>query len=779
MSLLIVIKLGKGNLNIGFPSLSVQLWEADNPTPIQLIGSLPPDPELSQLYQRWLTLYKALCVGLFSRRSLIKPIIEFDEDDLTHVSKPELDQLSHQLQEQINLWLESIAFSRIERQIRSLIHINSEIRVIIETEDQQLQRLPWHLWNFFEDYPQAEVALSPPEYRHIKSPQFKHKDKVKILAILGNSHGIDVKEDKIKLNQLPDSEIVFLVEPKRRELDRWLWDEQGWDILFFAGHSSTHEKEGIGYLEINSNDTITIPQLKNALKTAISRGLKLAIFNSCDGLGLAQQLADLYIPQTIVMRESVPDLIAQEFLKHFLTAFSGGKSFYLAVREARERLQGLEDEFPCASWLPLICQNPTEGSLTWQQLRNNHHSRPKTSYSRPRFYQLLRVSMAVTLCVMGIRWLGLLQTWELKAFDHLMIKRPAEKADQRLLIIGADEEDIRSDRYGYPLSDEVLIQLLNKLKQYQPSVIGIDIFRDRGVPENNFSGHQALINYLQQNQNIVTICAFGQDLSQSIAPLSSISPQQVGFVNLFDDHQLTSDGDDTVRRYLLSRSPNQLEKLSRCTTLYSFAWLLAYQYFKRKDISVKPVEQNWQFDSIIFKPLEKRSGGYQNLDARGNQLLINYRNTPQIAQHLTVRDVLEGNDYFNPSWVKDRVVLIGITASSVPDFHDTIYGEIQGIDIHAHVISQILGAVEDNRPLLWWLSQWEDFLWVGFWSLTGGIIIWRVQTPLRQTLAISISIIFLYGICWFVLINGGWLPLVPSGLASIVTGGCIRFCCKK
>ncbi len=59
------------------------------------------------------------------------------------------------------------------------------------------------------------------------------------------------------------------------------------------------------------------------LRKAISRGLQLAIFNSCDGLGLANDLAELNIPQIIVMRSPVPDLVAQEFLKHFLKAFSG------------------------------------------------------------------------------------------------------------------------------------------------------------------------------------------------------------------------------------------------------------------------------------------------------------------------------------------------------------------------------------------------------------------------------------------------------------------------
>ncbi len=66
----------------------------------------------------------------------------------------------------------------------------------------------------------------------------------------------------------------------------------------------------------------------------------------------------------IVMRELVPDFVAQTFLKDLLTALASGKPFYLAAREARERLQGLEGQFTCASWLPVICQNLASDSLT-------------------------------------------------------------------------------------------------------------------------------------------------------------------------------------------------------------------------------------------------------------------------------------------------------------------------------------------------------------------------------------------------------------------------------
>lgn len=188
---------------------------------------------------------------------------------------------------------------------------------------------------------------------------------------------------------------------------------------------------------------------------------------------------------------------------------------------------------------------------------------------------------------------------------------------------------------------------------------------------------------------------------------------------------------------------------------------------------------NWQFGNVEFKRLESHSGGYQNLDARGNQVLINYRANPQIAKQVTIEEVLTGK--IDPEWVKDRVVLIGVTAASIQDDHHTPYGRMRGLEVHANMVSQTLSAVLDKRPQIWWLPQWGDALWVWVWSLTGGIVVclvrWRCedQSPssLHLVLALSFSVSVLYGLCWVFLLQGGWLPLVPAALALVVTGSTI------
>lgn len=775
MGKLVVLKLD-GDFKQGFRvTLEIGL-EGERPES-EIVGNLPPAPELVEQYRGWQSTYRGL--GKFNR--IIKAT-KVKIDGSLKQEKEECRTLAKEFRDRLNNWLKTESFLSIREKWLEKVSTSDDVRVIVRTDNYQLWQIPWYQWDLLERYSFAEIGLSPLEYERptrVETPTEHYK--VRILAILGNSEGIKVEEDRKLLESLPGAATTFLVEPQRQELNDQLW-EQPWDILFFAGHSQTEGERGRIYL--NATDSLTLDELRYALKKAVDGGLQLAIFNSCDGLGLARELEQLHIPQLIVMREPVPDRVAQAFLKYFLVAFARGTPLYQAVQEARQRLQGLEDEFPCASWLPAIFQNLAAMPMTWPELRELDEEIPlvqrdcaqrsakgdRTTLSVWGYCKhIFATSLLVTGLLMGVRSLGLLQTWELKTYDQLLRQRPAELPDSRLLIVGANEEDLR--KYKHPLPDAILAQLIEKLERYRPLAIGLDIFRDQPVS----SGHNSLVAQLQQNQHLITVCTLGSNPESAVAPPPKSPAQQVGFNDLENDQQ-----DDTVRRHLLSRSPNPISRLSPCKTPYSFSLQLAYRYLEAKDISAKTTpEKNWQFGSVVVRRLESRSGGYQNLDARGNQLLINYRATPQIAQQVTFDEVLSGK--LEPDWVKDRVVLIGVTAASIQDYHDTPYGKRRGLEVHAHLVSQILSAVLDRRPLIWWLPQWGDALWVWVWSLTGGMLVylvrWRsvdkVEFPLRLILLLSTSVAVLYGLCWAFLLQGGWLPLVPAVLALGATGGAI------
>jgi CHASE2 domain-containing sensor protein len=89
--------------------------------------------------------------------------------------------------------------------------------------------------------------------------------------------------------------------------------------------------------------------------------------------------------------------------------------------------------------------------------------------------------------------------------------------------------------------------------------------------------------------------------------------------------------------------------------------------------------------------------------------------------------------------------------------------------------SQIISAVLDERPLLWWLPEWLEVIWIGSWSLVGLAIIVAWDLVKQRIVAIAIALIILFGCCWLFLLFGGWLPLIPPALTLVITGAIFTF----
>lgn len=758
MGKLVVLKFGEGSFDQGF-AVTLQIGEEHERATTEITGKLPAFPEMPLYYSHWQSSYRQ--IGNRYR-------LYADKMQVTNVSMIQnCESTSHILQARFNTWLRAEEFRPLREKWLERLSSTEEVRVILQTENSQLQLLPWHLWDLLERYPKAEIALSSPTYDRIHKPRTPNQ-LVNILAIVGNSQGIDTQADQALLQQCSNADVSFLVEPQRKELTDHLWGKN-WDILFFAGHSSSQGNGKCGRIYLNQTDSLTIGELKYALKKAIENGLQLAIFNSCDGLGLARELADLQIPQMIVMREPVPDQVAKEFLKYFLEGFAGGESLYQAVRQARERLQGLEDRFPCATWLPVICQNPAQIPPTWDELRcPKSKNIPNLFLSvRRRFQTTLFSSLAITALVCGVRLLGLLENPEIQAFDQMMRSRSAEGIDPRLLVITIDDNDLAIQRQndesliGASISEKSLNKLLAKLNQYQPRAIGLDIYRDFPATDKN------LITRLQQTQNLIGVCK-GSDSTVNIGGIKP--PPEIPTVNLgFSD--FIHDRDGVIRRHLLFM--NQ-ETTSLCSAPYAFSLQLASLYLQPLGIQPKFTPQgNLQMGKTVFPNLKSRTGSYQNIDANGGQILLNYRSQKQVAEQVKLTQFLFSP--VNASAIKDRIVLIGVVAKGdSPDTWSTPYGatldeQMPGVLVQAHMVSQILSAVQDGRPLLRVWSLWLEVFWMWGWSVVGGVLAWRRLSLPWLALAVGVTSSVLYVVCYGLLIWGAWVPFVPSALLLVAT----------
>jgi CHASE2 domain-containing sensor protein len=80
----------------------------------------------------------------------------------------------------------------------------------------------------------------------------------------------------------------------------------------------------------------------------------------------------------------------------------------------------------------------------------------------------------VILLVFLAKATGSLEFLELTALDIFLRWRSPESIDDKILIVGINEQDI-NNLAKYPISDQELANLITTLESYQPAVIGIDI----------------------------------------------------------------------------------------------------------------------------------------------------------------------------------------------------------------------------------------------------------------------------------------------------------------
>jgi branched-chain amino acid transport system substrate-binding protein len=269
-------------------------------------------------------------------------------------------------------WLKSEPVFRLREAIVRHVPTGSAPRFLLDIADNLdpvLKKLPWYSWDFLRDnreyYPDLDIVLSSGNHESIRS---RAPGPIKILALFSRAQGLNVAEEERLLNALPNTQITVLNQPTRTAFIQAL-SKSPWDIIYFAGHSrSTPDcEDGLIYLNDDPNQPGLSPRdVGDSFKTAIDQGLQLVLLNSCDGLGLAEGLADLKLPRSIVMREPVPDAVAPLFLRYFLGSLQSGDSIHGAVCKARQQLQDGHPEYPCAAALPILCQNPTAPEPNWR-----------------------------------------------------------------------------------------------------------------------------------------------------------------------------------------------------------------------------------------------------------------------------------------------------------------------------------------------------------------------------------------------------------------------------
>jgi CHASE2 domain-containing sensor protein/two-component sensor histidine kinase len=354
----------------------------------------------------------------------------------------------------------------------------------------------------------------------------------------------------------------------------------------------------------------------------------------------------------------------------------------------------------------------------------------------------------VIALVITLKITGLLQSIEWTTLDTFLRLRPSEAIDERITIIGIDEADIRSVG-RYPIPDQEIAELIRKLQKYKTRVIGFDIVRDLPVDP----GHSELVKIFQESKNLIAVEKILPP--QNISAPPDLPSKQIGFSDAIEDD------DNKYRRILIGTTSNYGYK-------FSFSLRLAENYLSHQGITLEKGihdSEAMRFGSTELPRFLPNSGGYVKANASGVKMLLNFRSGQKRFRTLSLNAIKTGN--FNPNWIRDRIVMIGITTPSVPDFINTsaIAGsdssEVYGVEFQAHAVSQIISAVLDKRLFLkTWSEQWE-YIWILGWGLIAISLGWLTQSLWKNMFAIGVASFCLVGIGYVLLLWGWWIPVAP------------------
>ena len=320
-----------------------------------------------------------------------------------------------------------------------------------------------------------------------------------------------------------------------------------------------------------------------------------------------------------------------------------------------------------------------------------------------------------------------------------------------VLVVAVGEADIR--RHGWPLSDALFAELLERLAAQQPVAIGVDIYRDTPVAP----GTEALTAVLAAHPEIIWVTKFGENGVEPPAPLRDTDRR--GFADLIVD------ADGVVRRAPLFLDDGEIFDTS-------FALVLAARLLAQHGVALEASAQNPEYLAIgptTLPPLRAGEGPFHGVDDRGYQLALDYARGPVPAQAVPLATVLDGA--LDPALVRGRLVLVGTRAETVRDdfiapLSDGATTLTKGVDLHAAVIDQLLRHGLDGQPPLRDLGIPANTAWIVAAALAGAVIGGLARGPL----AVAGGLVLLLGaqvaMAWVGALAWLWTPAAPGALAG-------------
>jgi len=367
---------------------------------------------------------------------------------------------------------------------------------------------------------------------------------------------------------------------------------------------------------------------------------------------------------------------------------------------------------------------------------------------------------AATVAIRDQRWL---QGPELRIRDWYVRHAPAsESAKSRVVVVEITEDDIREQRH-YPFNDRVLADGLSALVRADARVIGLDIYRDLPVPPG-----EALLEALLRHESRIFAVRnfFDSDLGAIPGPSALRGTGRLGF------NDLPLDLDGVVRRGLLFLDDGNGES--------DYAFALRVTIAALKPDGVRPVPDpdrpEWlRLGPTTIPPFVANDGGYTGEDDSGYQFLLDFAESSGELDVVSFGSLLRGE--VAPERLRDRIVLVGVTARSLPDFllvplRDRAANEtIPGVELHAHLIEQLMRYGRgESKPIRVVPDAWETAALL-LVALLGALLGSRARrAPAIVGVVVVGAALIGFGGAWAYW-NGWWISTFSPGLAWVGSVG--------
>ncbi|MGE5655724.1 MAG: CHASE2 domain-containing protein [Actinomycetota bacterium] len=381
---------------------------------------------------------------------------------------------------------------------------------------------------------------------------------------------------------------------------------------------------------------------------------------------------------------------------------------------------------------------------------------------------VLMITPSVALAVIAGQSLGLFNLLEWKIRDEWVRLRSQRTMAEEIVIVSIDEQDIQSVG-KWPIPDWALAQLLETIRSQQPRSIGLDLYRD--LPEG--SGYEYLLQVFRTTPNLIGVEKITGERIHPPPELKKLG--QVAFADL------VVDGDRYVRRALLSA----IDAKEQNTVKPGLATAIALKYLEVEGITLKsidPQQQKFRLGKTVYQPLSEREAGYVDTDLRGYQILLNWYGSEAAFHTVAMRDVLAGK--IPADLMRDRIVLIGSTASSTNDFFSTPFSSwlsaqqpTPGVVIHANIAHQLVRGAKKTQATLKGVSYMILLSGIVICAVLGSTGSWwlaeqriKRKIPGGKMFWSTVGITGAYtGIAYGLFLQGFIIPVSPNLAAFIIS----------